>query len=550
MLMPGIVARETEAVERPAPLTAKTIMVSCPFGDLDGKTPLLDLDSWQSIRWLHFREGKSIRWISKQFGISRKTVSKYLQKPDAPRYCLSKARGKPVTGRWREEIEKILESDKSAPRKQRHTAKRVFERLVEAGYEGSARSIRQLVAEIKNKPATSACVPLVFEPGKDAQVDFGESYAEIGGRTVKLQGFEMRLNFSRKKFVAFFHTTDKEAFLEGHVRAFEYFQGVVERISYDNLGAAVAHVGKGKLRELTKEFKEQKGYYNFETNFCKPGIEGAHEKGGVENGVGFARRNWMVPVPKFDTIDQLNAYLLDKCRADDDRTVSGQKETIDEAWQKESGLLLPLPAKPFDPGVQQTGIVDSYCTVPFKNNHYSVPPQYVGKMLTIRSYWNRIEIGTGLERITEHARCFGKDEYRLRPEHYLDLLERRPHAVPYARPLVQHEWPDGYWDFYQKMVESNGPGEAGRDFIRILRCHVKHGGELVSTVLSRIAKSDIFSADMVIAAIDRELFKPTPSAPIDLSKHPELSAYRVAMYPEAAAYNALMGGGSDGYIVD
>jgi len=478
-------------------------------------------------------------------------VSKYLKEPDSPRYSLSQPRPKPVTGPWREEIEKILESDKTAPRKQRHTAKRIFERLVEAGYEGSERSMRQLVAEIKNKPATTACVPLVFEPGMDAQVDFGESYAKLGGEEVKLHGFEMRMNFSRKKFVAFFQTTDKEAFLEGHVRAFEHFQGVVERISYDNLGAAVAQMGKGKHRVLTREFKELKGYYNFETNFCKPGEEGAHEKGGVENGVGFARRNWMVPVPEFDTLDDLNAYLLDKCRADDARTVSGQSESIRDAWQKEREYLLPLPAKPFDPAVQQIGVVDSYCTVPFKTNHYSVPPQYVGKVLTIRSYWNRIEVTTGLEKIAEHRRSYAKDEYILQPEHYLDLLERRPHAIPYARPLVQHQWPDGYWEFYQKMVASVGPGQAGRDFIRILRCHVRHGGELVSKVLSRVSESDVANADMVIAAVDCERFRPVPSEPVDLSTHPELAACKVVMFPEPAAYTVLKGGGSTiGHNID
>jgi len=535
-------------IEECPQLTAKSIMVSCPLGDLDGKAPLLELDSWQSIRWLHFREGRSVRWIAREFGIARRTVSKYLNNPDAPRYSFSKPRSKPVTGQWREAIERIIEQDKEAPRKQRHTAKRIFERLVESGYGGSERAIRQLVAEIKNKPAASASVPLVFPPGKDAQVDFGESYAKLGGQQVKLHGFEMRLNFSRKKFVAFFHSTDKEAFLEGHVRAFEYFQGVVERISYDNLGAAVAHVGKGKQRDLTKEFKELKGYYNFKTNFCKPGKEGAHEKGGVENGVGFARRNWMVPVPEYDTLDQLNAYLLDKCRADDARTVEGQNEPIADAWRKERELLLPLPARPFDPAVQQNGMVDSYCTIPFKNNHYSVPPRYVGKVLTIRSYWNRVEIGTALEKLAQHRRSYGKDEYILCPEHYLDLLERRPHAVPYARPLVQHEWPDGYWDFYQKMVTSVGPGQAGRDFIRILRCHVKHGGALVSAVLARVAESGTFNADVVIASVDRELFKPTPSEPFDLSAHPELANRKAVMFPDLAAYAALRTGGSiDGY---
>ena len=529
------------ADEHPGPSEVEIITpYSRPTADLEKTVSMLTLDDWQSLRWLHFREGKSIRWISRQFGLSRQTVKKYLQEPDAPRYKLGSARTKPKAGPWVEQINVIIEDDKSAPRKQRHTAKRIFERLLERGYDGSERTIRQIVAEIKNQPAASAAVPLLFKPGLDAQVDFGESYVDIQGQRVKLHGFEMRLNFSRKKFVMFFPSTDKEAFLEGHVRAFQFHQGVVQRISYDNLSAAVAQVGKGKNRILTKEFKELKGYYSFEVNFCKPGIQGAHEKGGVENGVGFARRNWLVPVPEFDSIDDLNAYVLGKCQGDDVRTVEGQKQTIAEAFLAERSHLLPLPARPFDPGVQQPGAVDSYCTVPLKTNHYSVPPQYVGKILTIRSYWNKVIITTGLEKIAEHPRSYGHDEYILRPEHYLDLLEKRPHAVPYAMPLVQQEWPPGYWSFYQKMVERFGPSQAGKDFIRVLRCHVKYGAEIICAALEEASELSSANADFIIASIDRQRFKASPSEPTDLSNHQELINHSVVMFPEPSQYNSLM----------
>lgn len=521
-------------------LTGEQIMLSCPIADLEKTTSMLTLDDWQSLRWLHFREGKSVRWISRHFGLSRQTVTKHLNEPDAPRYRFGKPRDRPTTGPWIEQIKAIIEQDKDAPRKQRHTAKRIFERLVERGYDGSERSIRQLVAELKNKPAAKASIPLLFAPGKDAQVDFGESYADIGGKRVKLQGFEMRLNFSRKLFVMFFPSTDKEAFMEGHVRAFQYFQGVVQRISYDNLGAAVAQVGKGKNRTLTKEFRELKGYYNFDTNFCQPGEVGAHEKGGVESGVGFARRNWLVPVPQFESIDELNTFLLGKCQADDFRTVDGQQQTIGQAFLAEQPHLLPLPPRPFDPCVQQPGTVDSYCTVPFKCNHYSVPPLYVGKILTVRSYWNRVEITTGQEFVTEHPRCYGKDEFILRPEHYLDLLEKRPNSVPYARPLVQHEWPAGYWPFYQKMVESLGPSQAGKDFISLLRCHVKYGGDVVSAALNEAVELKTANINIIIAAIDRQRFQATPSEPTDLTNHPELASHCVVMIPDPSQYTALM----------
>lgn len=522
-------------------LATSTIMVPCPRADLEKRVALLTVEDWTSIRWLHFREGKSARWISKEFGISRKTVSKYLAEPDHPRYKLQQPRAKPVSDLWRVQIEQILEADKTAPRKQRHTARRIFDRLVEeAGYAGSERTIRQMVADIRNKPACSASVPLVFAPGRDGQVDFGESYVDLDGVRVKVHGFEMRLNYSRKKFVQYFPSTDKEAFLEGHVRAFEFFCGVISRLSYDNLGAAVAHVGKGKDRVLTQEFKELKGYYNFETNFCKPGLDGAHEKGGVEAGIGFSRRNWMVPVPKFGSLKELNAYILQKCLEDESRQVEGEEQTIGEAWQQEFPTLLPLPVRPFDPAVNHGGLVDSYCTVALKNSHYSVPAKYVGKGLRIRAYWDRLEITDGLTLVAKHRRTYKKDEYVLHPEHYLDLLDKRPHAVPYARPLLQHDWPEGYWELYQRMVAALGPGPAGRDFIRILRCHMKYGAELVANAIQESRQFGSSSADFIIAMIDRARLSTEKAEATDIDVYPELASIKVVIYPEPEQYQALL----------
>jgi transposase len=500
---------------------------------------VLDVDDWGSIRWLHLREGKSLRWIAEEFGMSRKTVAKYVQQPEAPTYLLSKPRAKPLTEQWQSRVEEILDTDKSAPRKQRHTARRIYDRLVEEGYTGSARTIRQMVAEITNKPAANASIPLIFEPGKDAQVDFGESYVDLGEQRVKLYGFEMRLNYSRKKFVMYFQTPDKEAFLEGHIRAFQYFGGVVERLTYDNLGAAIVRTGRGKERKLTKEFNELKGYYAFQTHFCTPGEEGAHEKGGVESGIGFSRRNWMVPVPKFASTDDLNAYVLKKCQEDEDRTVDGQKQTIGEAWQKEKEQLLSLPAKPFDPAVRHGGRVDGYCTLSFKNNHYSVPAKFAGRSLWIKSYWDRVEIGDGVEIVAQHLRSYGKDEYVLCPAHYLDLLEKKPNAVAYARPLVTHNWPEGYWKFYQNLVSKLGTGEAGRNFIRLLRCHVKYGGAIVSAALSEARQLGVVNADVVISIIDRERFKRSVPEVMEFFDDQSLHNFVVRMVPEPAQYQIL-----------
>jgi hypothetical protein len=315
-------------------------------------------------------------------------------------------------------------------------------------------------------------------------------------------------------------------------------------LSYDNLSAGVAQVGKGKQRVLTTEFKQLKGYYNFDTNFCQPGEEGAHEKGGVESGIGFSRRNWMVPVPAFESITQLNDYILKKCLEDEARQVDGEDQTIGEAWKKEQPTLLPLPARPFDPAVNHGGLVDNYCTVTLKDSHYSVPPKYVGKGLTIRAYWDRLEITDGLTLVAVHPRTYQKDEYVLQPEHYLDLLQRRPHAVPYARPLLQHAWPDGYWEFYQKMVQHLGPGPAGRDFIRILKSHVKYGATLVGNAIKESASLGSANADFVIALVDRARLATAVPDATDIEAYPQLAAIRVTLCPAPEQYQTLLTGGA------
>jgi len=312
---------------------------------------MIDQDAWASIRLLHLRQGKSKSWIARELGISRNTVRKYLEGCEAPKYRATQARGRPISGKWEEHVRLILNDDRNAPRKQQHTAKRIYDRLVEEHqFTGSERTVRKLVAEIKGKPAKKATIPLQFDAGKDAQVDFGESFADIAGVRTKLQVFEMRLNYSRKKFVMAMLSANMESFMEAHVRAFEFFGGVPEHLTYDNLGLAVVRVGKGKDRTLTKKFRELMGFYAFKANFCTPGIEGAHEKGGVEGGIGFSRRNWMVPVPKVSSVQELNMILEARCIKDGARTVDGQDKTIEEAFAEEQAALLKLPERRFDSG--------------------------------------------------------------------------------------------------------------------------------------------------------------------------------------------------------
>jgi hypothetical protein len=190
--------------------------------------------------------------------------------------------------------------------------------------------------------------------------------------------------------------------------------------------------------------------------------------------------------------------------------------------------------------VRSGALVDNYSTVTLKSSHYSVPAKYVGKGLTIRAYWDRVLISDGFTLVAEHPRTYQKDEYVLQPEHYLDLLERRPHAIPYARPLVQHAWPEGYWDFYQKMVAANGPGQAGRDFVRVLRSHVKYGAGLVGDAIKKALQFGSASADFVIATIDRERSISVAPDATDIAAYPLLAEFKVTISPAPEVYHTLV----------
>src|SRR6266496_4174471 len=302
----------------------------------------------ERIRRAYYLEKKSIRRIAQEEGYSRDTVERAIT--DAPRsaYRLSRPRLAPRLGPYHTQIAALLEQNKRFPPKQRYTTHKIFEILQAEGYQGSEARVRQYLSERKkaNQPP-EIFLPLEFEPGQDAQVDWGEAVAIIGSRRQKVQFFLMRLCYSRRAFAMAFPSQAQECFLYAHLCAFKHFGGVPHRISYDNLGTAVKieHVGKrGRPRQEVQAFVRFRSYYLFESHFCTPGLEGAHEKGGVENGIGYTRRQFMVPLPEATSFEDLNRQLLVRALQEDDRRVARANQTIGEAWEQERAHLLPLPA--------------------------------------------------------------------------------------------------------------------------------------------------------------------------------------------------------------
>jgi transposase len=544
-------------------LTSISTKVSCPGqGPRTWKISMLKTKDWSFLRRLS-EEGKSARWIAAEFGLSRKTVSKYIKQQEPPKYAMQSPRCSPKLDPHIEFIESILDSDVSAPKKQHHTAKRIFDRLcTERSFVGSEQAVRRLVSRLKQRQYRPPIfIPLAFPPGRCGQVDFGEAYVCLGcqythlepavrasvckNKLTKVQCFVLRLNYSRRLFVTSFRSGNMASFIAAHRMAFEHFGARPQELTYDNLTLAVKKVLKGREREFTDMFLALVGHYGFEPQFCLPGKEGAHQKGGVEGGIGYIRRNWLVPVPHVQDIEELNAYLLKKCQEDMTRTVSGQEISIQQAWDMEIPHLTKLPANGLDACVIDVASLDGYGMVRLDSNFYSIPYGSQSLKLLVKAYWNRVEITDGSKVVASHERSYGKQQRIFQPEHYFDLLERRPGAVRFAQPLLASTWPSGYWEYFEELVQARGQSVAGKEFVRILRLHSKYGAEKTKEAIAQARRLGATSCDAV-QNILVAMTRPQPNiVPLDLTERSDLSGYDV-MVVDLTKYDSLTGGVDDG----
>ena len=352
------------------------------------------MDDYEAIRRAYYLEKKSIRQIAREQHHSRKTIRKAIDKVQRQPYQLVHPKPAPIFGAFQRRVDELLAKNKTLPRKQQYTTHKIYEVLVTEGYQGSESRVKIYVAQWRkeNKPP-DVFLPLDFEPGQDAQCDWGEAVAIVGGVRQVVQVFVMRLCYSRRTFVMCFPTQRQESFLFGHVQAFKHFGGVPARISYDNLATAVRlAMDKGKVRKRTENriFATFRSHYLFENHFCTPSA--GWEKGQVEHGVGFSRRNYMVPIPEAATFEELNTLILDRCLQDDTRKVSRQPVTIGEAWEQEKPLLQPLPVFDYDCCEMLTVRLNPYSQVTYETNRYSVPVAKARREVTLKAYPFSIEI--------------------------------------------------------------------------------------------------------------------------------------------------------------
>ena len=444
------------------------------------------MDQYEFIRTAHRVYGKSVSELSRLTGHSRNTVKKAIS-GEPWGYGERESQAFPVLGPYLAIIDRWLESDKESPKKQRHTARRIYHRLVsEHGYKGAESTVRRYVKAAKLRiglGSPGVFIPCDPEAGIEAEVDWGTAQAILAGSRITLKFFCMRSKFSGKHFVRAYPCERQQAFFDGHLRAFQFFGGIFPVLIYDNLTPAVRKVLEGRNRIEQEAFRKFRAYHSFEARFTNPGQ--GHEKGGVEGLVGFARRNYMVPVPEAPGLDDLNASLLNACQAYGNHTVSGREQPVTVLYEKEKPHLLSMPKEVFSNQLVLICKVDKFSTVIADRNRYSVPTRFAGCEVSALLDVEHVAIYLKSRRIACHPRLYGNSKWQLDPDHYLDLLQERPRAFDSARPIRQwrKSWPETFVILLERLRKAQGDARGTKDFIGVLMLLREYGpGEVEAAV--------------------------------------------------------------------
>jgi transposase len=488
--------------------------------------------------------GSSIRELAVRHQVHRRTVRQALASAVPPPRKAYPLRPRPAIGPYEAIIDGWLVADREVPRKQRHTARRVWQRLVaEHGASVAEVTVSRYVARRRAElglEQVQVTVPQAHEPGAEAEVDFGEFHAVIAGVLLKLWLFVMRLSCSGRAFHVAFATQAQEAFLEGHVLAFEYFGAVPGRVRYDNLKPAVVRVLRGRDRAESERFIALRSHYGYDSFFCAPGPEGAHEKGGVEGEIGRFRRRHLVPVPAVMSLAALNQLIAAADMVDDGRVITGRPVTIAAAFAGEQLSMLPLPGEPFDPARLLQARVDGRARVCVRQNYYSVPARYAGRRLPVRLSASSVEVLDGPRVVARHERAAGKYAEILVLDHYLEVLQRKPGALPGATALARaraagtftaaHQ---GYWDAARRR---HGDAAGTRALIEVLLAHRTLPAAALQAAMTRAIEAVVLDPQAVLIDARRQAGRQVaPVIPIGALARYDRPA------PALDAYDELLG---------
>jgi transposase len=493
-----------------------------------------DMELWSQIRRRVLGGALSLRQACQEYHLNFRTVHKIVQQAEPPPYRQRQPRSRPVLGPFLSIIEQILRADQAAPPKQRHTARRIYDRLRdEHGYRGCPSIVRDAVRALKQTQA-EVFVPLLHPPG-EAQCDYGHATVVMAGQRLQAAFFVLTLPHCGARFAAAYPRECTETFHAGHVAAFTFFGGVPRRISYDNSKLAVVKRTGPHDRELTAAFCRLQSHYLFAAHFCR--VRQAQEKGHVENGVGYVRRNFLVPVPQAPSWQELNARLAEHCVRDQRRTLAGRSQPIAALLPADQAALLPLPAEPFEPRRIEVVAINSLSLGRFDRNDYSVPTRYAYQTLTAVGTPDVVRFLHRGQVVAEHRRCWDKRQTLFEPLHYLALLERKPGAFDHAAPLAGWQLPACFAALRQKLERAD-PAGGTRAYIRVLRLLETYDLARLTTAVEKALRLGLVDADAVRLVLERQAEQ--PARRFDLTDRPTLAAMRVPR-PDLRAYGQLRG---------
>jgi len=495
------------------------------------------VDLYLKVRRAHFHDGLSGRAISRDFGISRDSVAKMLAYSEPPGYQRTAPIKRPKLDAFTDQIDIWLAEDKGRPRKQRHTAKRIFDRLrAECAFTGGYTIVKDYV-RIRKRGGKEMFVPL-SHPAGHAQADFGEALVVIGGIEQKAYFFAFDLPHSDACYVRAYPSANTEAWLDGHVHAFAFFGAAPRSILYDNDRCLVAKIMPDGVRKRTQRFSAMLSHYVINDRYGRPGK--GNDKGKVEGLVGYARRNFMVPTPRFPDWDAFNDYLEAQCLKRQADILRGHKVSIGARLDADLAAMQALPAAPFEACDLQSGQVTSTSLVRYRGNDYSVPVAYGHREVWIKGFVGRVVIGCAAEVIADHPRSYEVDDMVFNPLHYLPLIERKIMAFDQAAPLQGWELPKAFGTL-QRLLEARQGKTGKREYVQVLRLLERFEMEdlhaAIKTALHKRAISFDAIKHLVLCRVERRPPR------LDLDVYPFLPRTNVAT-TSASSYMSLLAGGA------
>ena len=493
------------------------------------------MDHWIELRRKICNQEVPLRQLERETGIHRKTLRKVRDNSQPPGYQRTKPIEKTKIGPYIKRIKAIIESDKQVHKKQRHTAKKIFEILQSEEFDGGYTIVKDAVRQIK-KTSKEVFMPLSQRPG-EAQVDFGQAVVKFTGTLKKVMFFVMSMVHSDAMFVMAFPRECTEAFMEAHVRAFDFFGCVPNRISYDNTRIAITKILTHHKRKHTTEFKRLISHYLFEPHFCN--VRRPNEKGIVEGSVKYSRLNFMVPVPQVKDYDELNRLLRDCCRSDLNRILRGKRSLSKKQLLAEDRVAaIALPDDKFDYRKSTSTFASSESLVRYDTNDYSAPVSYAHHQTTIKASVRFIEVYHLDKLIAKHRRSWDRECQIFDPMHYLELLERKPGALDHARPLEDWQLP-ACFDTYRRLLETHRDNGT-KEYIQILLLLNKYSITQIAKAITKALNYRIYCYDAILQfLLTTEDYAFTA---FSLAGRKHLRGVTVNK-TEVAAYSSLISGG-------